>query len=666
LAPCLTAGFVAAFGSVSLAALAASPAPTRDELVRARRWTSEHLRRAKTGAPPPFSFVYGGRRSEELLPGWRFVESSEKLDAQRTRRTQTYTDPATGLEVRCVIVEYNDYPAVEWTIYLRNAGTADTPILGDIQALNIAVRRGAEGEFLLHHSVGSLCQANDYQPLETPLGPGADVRIAGAGGRPTNSDMCYFNVEWPNEGLIIVLGWPGQWAGRFLREGADGLRITAGQELTHFVLHPGEEVRTPLVVLQFWQGGDWLRAQNTWRRFFIAHNIRRPGGELPWTQWCGASDTGMMVDATEENQKAAVDAYMARNLHPDFWWMDAGWYDCHGDWTCTGTWRPDPVRFPNGLRPVTDYLHERGIRSILWFEPERVRAGTWLATEHPEWILPGGEGLLNLGDPDAWHWLVTHVDRLITEFNLDIYRQDFNMDPLGHWRAHDTEDRQGITENRYVTGLLAYWDELLRRHPKMLYDNCASGGRRNDLESMRRGVPYTKSDYADDPVGVQGETYGISLWLPYFAATWGQTDDVYLTRSREAQAVGACLKPTVEGHFRDLPKRLDEWRRIVPCYWGDFWPLTPYSLDNTAWIAWQFDLPETGKGVVQAFRRAECPTEALRVQLRGLDPRARYTLTNLDVPEPQEMTGKELMTAGLQLTAAQAPTALVVCYERRR
>ena len=29
---------------------------------------------------------------------------------------------------------------------------------------------------------------------------------------------------------------------------APALRVSAGQELTHFALHPGEEVRTPLVV----------------------------------------------------------------------------------------------------------------------------------------------------------------------------------------------------------------------------------------------------------------------------------------------------------------------------------------------------------------------------------------------------------------------------------
>ena len=87
--------------------------------------------------------------------------------------------------------------------------------------------------------------------------------------------------------------------------------------------------------------------------------------------------------------------------------------------------------------------------------------------------------------------------------------------PLALWRGNDTADRQGITEIRHVTGYLAYWDELCRRHPHMLIDSCASGGRRNDLETMRRAVPLWRSDYAFEPIGHQGMTYGISFWIPF-------------------------------------------------------------------------------------------------------------------------------------------------------
>ena len=145
-------------------------------------------------------------------------------------------------------------------------------------------------------------------------------------------------------------------------------------------------------------------------------------------------------------------------------------------------------------------------------------AGTWLATEHPDWILGGS--LLNLGNPEAFKWLVNHIDKIITDEGIDLYRQDYNIDPLPGWRSGDTKDREGITENKYVMGYLAYWDALLERHPGMLIDSCASGGHRNDLETMRRAIPLLRSDYLFEPVGQQGHTYGLSFWIPFHGTAY--------------------------------------------------------------------------------------------------------------------------------------------------
>ncbi len=81
---------------------------------------------------PPFSFVYGGKASAELLQRWGAKRSHKKLDERRTEHTIVYTDHETGLVVRCVAVEYHDFPTVEWTLYLKNTGSADTPILSDV------------------------------------------------------------------------------------------------------------------------------------------------------------------------------------------------------------------------------------------------------------------------------------------------------------------------------------------------------------------------------------------------------------------------------------------------------------------------------------------------------------------------------------------------------
>src|ERR1700733_14915690 len=87
------------------------------------------------------------------------------------------------------------------------------------------------------------------------------------------------------------------------------------------------------------------------------------------------------------------------------------------------------------------------LKVILWFEPERVTQGSWLDQHHPEWLLgpDGKDKLLDLGNPEAWHWLVDHVSGIIADMGLDVYRQDFNFPPLQIWRAQDAPDRQGIT-----------------------------------------------------------------------------------------------------------------------------------------------------------------------------------------------------------------------------
>jgi alpha-galactosidase len=114
-----------------------------------------------------------------------------------------------------------------------------------------------------------------------------------------------------------------------------------------------------------------------------------------------------------------------------------------------------------------------------------------------------------------------------------------------------------------------------------------------------------------------------------------------------------------------LRKRLDEWRKTVAHFWGDFWPLTPYSLANNVWIAWQFDEPEKGEGVVQAFRRAENDNDSAMFRLRGLDPNATYILTNLDVEGTTELSGRELLDKGLSVIIKDKPGAAIILYKKK-
>ncbi|MBM4143485.1 MAG: hypothetical protein FJ225_07850 [Lentisphaerae bacterium] len=125
-------------------------------------------------------------------------------------------------------------------------------------------------------------------------------------------------------------------------------------------------------------------------------------------------------------------------------------------------------------------VEEAGADLLVWFEPERVFAGSKLDQEHPERLLKNGTDssrLLNLGEPKCRKWITDHVCRQIRENGIKIYRQDFNFAPLAFWRNGEAADRQGITENLYVQGYLQYWKDLLARNPGLWIDSCASGRR---------------------------------------------------------------------------------------------------------------------------------------------------------------------------------------------
>jgi alpha-galactosidase len=114
-----------------------------------------------------------------------------------------------------------------------------------------------------------------------------------------------------------------------------------------------------------------------------------------------------------------------------------------------------------------------------------------------------------------------------------------------------------------------------------------------------------------------------------------------------------------------LRKLLKEYVAVRPYLFGDFYPLTSYSLDADRWMAWQFDRPEHGDGMVQVFRRAKCAGESTCVKLHGLEPDAVYALTNLDIPGATERSGRELMENGLAAAIQEQPGAAVITYVKK-
>ncbi len=208
---------------------------------------------------PPFSFNYDGRESADLLPGWNYAVNSSRLDGQREQLEVTYTDPVTSLQVRAAATRFKDFPAVEWVMYFKNCGSADTPILKDIQALDVSLRCPEVGP-TIHYALGATCSMNDFMPMTRVLGKRGRLELNAGSGRSSSDYLPFFNIESKGEGAVMAIGWTGEWAGAFERGVEQGFNMRAGMALTHLSLHPGEEIRTPKILMLFWLGQPQRRA----------------------------------------------------------------------------------------------------------------------------------------------------------------------------------------------------------------------------------------------------------------------------------------------------------------------------------------------------------------------------------------------------------------------
>ncbi len=631
-----------------------------EEKNKIQSWIDSHLSGENL---LPFSFTYGGVSSADLLMNWESRKETMHSDDAKTAGLLSFTDSGSGLVVQCEWEIFSDFPAVEWVVRLKNEGADDTPILEDIQALDAAFTRRGNGEFVLHRALGSSASRDDFAPIADVLHPGTKVELAPVGGRSSNTRaLPFFNIETSGEGVMLGIGWSGQWSAAFLRDDAESLRLRAGMEVTHLKLRPGEEIRTPRILLLFWEGAERMRGHNLLRRFILAHRTPQENGKPVTTPFSASGSP--LNESTETNQIAFTKRYHELGLGVEYWWLDAGWFD--GGWPSgVGSWSIRKDHFPNGLKPLSDAAERAEMKFLLWFEPERVYQGSWLDRERPDWVLriaDNPNGLLNLGHLDARRWLIEHISGMITEQGISVYRQDFNMDPLAHWRAADAPDRQGMTEIRHVEGLYAFWDELLNRHPGLIIDNCASGGRRIDLETASRSVPLWRTDYDYfEPNGYQCQTHGLHFYLPC-SGTGSNNPNSY--ESRSAMNSGFVLGWDV--HSPNFPaeiarKTAAEYKRIRPFFYGDYYPLTSYSTELDVWMAFQFHREDLKQGIVLAFRRPNSPYISARLNLQGLDPDARYEVKFEDSGDEKTVTGKALCD-GIEVSINEAPGSQLITY----
>lgn len=613
----------------------------------------------------PLSFMLGGRQIKGI-PAEFAPKVHRRLLTANTVQCIIEGTNKDGLTLRGEYIEYRDFPVTEWVVYITNNGNKDTKIISD-------VRLGGEikcPSAVLEHGNGDTLNPEGYSFVKDAVDK--PIRLTPTTGTSCQGAFPYMKLHGEDREIRLAIGWPTKWVAE-ISPTEDGVMFNCGQERCNTLLHPGETFRTPRLNIMAYTNEDApFRGINLWRQWYLKHILPRENGQPVQPNLClhyfEAEGKPEFTAASEENQLFALNEYVRRGMKPDVWWVDAGWYPCDYNWARIGTWHADPARFPNGLAPIGKACGENGARLLLWFEPERVVAGEEIDREHSEWLLKltNSDGhvndnrLFDLGNHEAREWLKNKINGLIKEYGVRVYRQDFNFDAMPYWVQNETEDRIGMMENLHGQGYLDYWDSLVLNNPGLWIDSCAAGGRRNDLETMRRAVTlhYTDVGYGNHPIK-QKQHREMFEWIPYFRAHNMSWDNPKTggyggagNRPVDEFAFHCALTPALTSmikHFDDdktfeMGIRMDAiWREAAELELsGDYYPMTPCNGDPGDWYAMQFDNSTEHRGFVQAIRNIHAEDDEFPVKMPCIYPDKKYVFTDRETGESFEYSSKEL------------------------
>jgi len=215
----------------------------------------------------------------------------------------------------------------------------------------------------------------------------------------------------------------------------------------------------------------------------------------------------------------------------------------------------------------------------------------------------------------------------------------------------------------------------LKANPGLFIDNCASGGRRIDLETMSRSIPLWRSDNTCDMQDQKPATIelaaiknqlmsdGLNRYVPF--STCGQMGATpYLFRSGFNAGIAFCEDVRSDAFPRDLLKKgISEGKRIRKYFFGNFYPLVEAGPDPNGWSVLQYHRRVERDGLVMVFRRDQSGESSLRCKLREIDPAAHYTVKlyrTYELEETATVMGSELQE--LQVAISERPGSVIIEY----
>jgi len=93
--------------------------------------------------------------------------------------------------------------------------------------------------------------------------------------------------------------------------------------------------------------------------------------------------------------------------------------------------------------------------------------------------------MADFGNPEVQEYFSKILDRYIRTLQLAYIRWDSNLHDIdAFWTSQDGPNRRGISEIRHIEGVRRVEQFVRDRHPEVILESCAGGGRRIDLVTL--------------------------------------------------------------------------------------------------------------------------------------------------------------------------------------
>jgi alpha-galactosidase len=612
------------------------------------------------GAP----LVFGSRTS-----GFQYTDVSTANDGHVLRLDATFTLRSANLVVTRHVAIADGTPTFEvWTTF--RSVTGQPVAIRDINAFQFIIPAGT-----IHWLTGRNGDEGDasrdsaFKQQQQDLAVGQTLAL---GGRDRSSEQAvpWLAIDGAQEEFYAGLMWSGGWSLHADRV-STGLSLSWG--LAPMTTAVGAKaIDGPHAIFGVASGA--LPEASAALGSYVLKGIRagRPLTSLV------TSNTWFSYGTNVDEASMRYEIERAASLGAEFFVVDAGWY-AGADTVNTGnfdeglgSWEADPARFPNGLRPLSDYAHSLGIKFGIWVEPERVNSSfvggdvdeSWLATSNGNYQSDHSAQVCLAGAAGR-RWVVDRLTRLIDEVHPDYLKWDNNLwvncDRPGH--GHGPTDGSFA----HVTALYGILEALRQRYPNLLIENCSGGGNRLDFGMLR----YSDAGWMDDrtapSVHVRHNIEGLGTIFPpgyllSFVTDHGSeplhnAPDVSLYfRSRMGGALGLCFRSAdfSEADVENIRREIAIYKTVRATLGVAAAALLTQQARLTDGPSWDV-LQDTAPGglaiVVYAYQQDE-GTRTINVKPTGLQPQTTYDVTSVDVGTLGMATGADIMAYGIDVVAS--------------